>query len=177
MLYVHKICSGPASPLVWPQVLQYEYRPDQTHPSVGIGQTIGTQMWVLARTNRPKCRYWLDRTDQKLPLATRNVWPNFSQTNELFHTGPPCLQPESVSVTIFVYNLGTRKNYVQGRLFKATLQKCMHWLESTINLSIGSVWLNNTPVNACSFLTFFVIFKGNAKLRWSLYETGELVEI
>ena len=36
---------------------------------LGIGQTKQTEIWVLARPNRPKYGYWPDRTDQNLGIG------------------------------------------------------------------------------------------------------------
>ena len=36
---------------------------------MGIGQTEQTEIWVLARPNRPKYRYWPDRTDRNLGIG------------------------------------------------------------------------------------------------------------
>ena len=36
---------------------------------MGIGQTEQTEIWVLARPNRPKYGYWPDQTDQNLGIG------------------------------------------------------------------------------------------------------------
>ena len=77
----------------------------------GIGQS---EVWALARQNRPKAWYWPDRKDRnqgigqteqteiwvsarpKLPLARRKARPNFFQTIGGSRTGPPCPRPKSV---------------------------------------------------------------------------------
>ena len=81
--------------LAGPLGLEIRYWPDRTDRNMGIGQTEQTEIWVLARPNRPKYGYWPDRTDRnmgigqteiwvlarpnrlKLPLARRKARPNF----------------------------------------------------------------------------------------------------
>ena len=79
-----------------------------------IGQTEQTEIWVLARPNRPKYGYWPDRTDQnmgigqteeteiwvlarpnrlKLPLARRKARPKFFPG----HCGWSYLTPQSAT--------------------------------------------------------------------------------
>ena len=54
---------------------------------MGIGQTEQTEIWVLARPNRPKCGYWPDQTDQKIWVLARpnrpkyGYWPDRTDQN------------------------------------------------------------------------------------------------
>ena len=55
--------------LAGPLGLEIRYWPDRTDQNMGIGQTEQTEIWVLARPNRPKYGYWPDRTDRNLGIG------------------------------------------------------------------------------------------------------------
>ena len=54
--------------LAGPLGLEIGYWPDRTDRNLGIGQTEQTEIWVLARPNRPKYGYWPDRTDRNMGI-------------------------------------------------------------------------------------------------------------
>ena len=49
--------------------LKIRYWPDRTDRNMGLGQTEQTDIWVLARPNRPKFGYWPDRTGRNLGIG------------------------------------------------------------------------------------------------------------
>ena len=55
--------------LAGPLGLEVRYWPDWTDRNMGIGQTEQTEIWLLARPNRPKYGYWPDRTDRNLGIG------------------------------------------------------------------------------------------------------------
>ena len=55
--------------LAGPLGLEIRYWSDRTDRNMGIGQTEQTEIWVLARPNRPKYGYWPDRTDQNMGIG------------------------------------------------------------------------------------------------------------
>ena len=55
--------------LAGPLGLEIRYSPDRTDRNMCIGQTEQTEIWVLARPNRPKYGYWPDRTDQNMGIG------------------------------------------------------------------------------------------------------------
>ena len=55
--------------LAGPLGLEIRYWPERTDRNIGIGQTEQTEIWVLARPNRPKYGYWPDRTDRNLGIG------------------------------------------------------------------------------------------------------------
>ena len=55
--------------LAEPLGLEIRYWPDRTDRNMGIGQTEQTEIWVLARPNRPKYGYWRDRTDRNMGIG------------------------------------------------------------------------------------------------------------
>ena len=55
--------------LAGPLGLEIRYWPDRSDRNMGIGQTEQTEIWVLARPNRPKYGYWPDRTDRNLGIG------------------------------------------------------------------------------------------------------------
>ena len=63
--------------LAGPLGLEIRYWPDRTDRNMGIGQTEQTEIWVLARPNRPKYGYWPDRTNQNMgigPIEQTEIW-------------------------------------------------------------------------------------------------------
>ena len=55
--------------LAGPLGLEIRYWPDRTDRNMGIDQTEQTEIWVLARPNRPKYGYWPDRTDRNMGIG------------------------------------------------------------------------------------------------------------
>ena len=49
--------------------LQIKYWPDRSDRNMSIGQTEQTEIWLLARPNRPKSGYRPDRTDRNLGIC------------------------------------------------------------------------------------------------------------
>ena len=54
--------AGPLGP-------ENRFWPGQADRNMGIGQTEQTEIWVLARSNRPKYGYWRDRKDQNMGIG------------------------------------------------------------------------------------------------------------
>ena len=68
--------------LTGPLGLEIRYWPDR---NMSIGQTKQTEIWVLARPNRPKYGYWPDRTDRNLGIGQTEqaeIWV-FARPNRL----------------------------------------------------------------------------------------------
>ena len=77
-----------------------------------IGQTEQTEIWVLARSNRPKYGYWPDQTDQNCHWPDERRDPNFFQTIGLGCTGPHCPRLKSVWPVPVIgrgFHFGTRE--------------------------------------------------------------------
>ena len=49
--------------------LEIRYWPDRTDRNFGLVKTEQTEIWVLARPNRPKYGFWSDRTDQNMGIG------------------------------------------------------------------------------------------------------------
>ena len=76
--------------LARPKTPKCGYLPDPTNRNVGSGQSRQTEIWVLARPNRPQTCW---------PDGRRNQ--NFFQTIELGRTGPPVRDPSRSGQCLF----------------------------------------------------------------------------